>query len=386
MSCSVSARKIEKLLEIYSRPATDVTDSNDNPPVFNPGAYSLYVAENTAVGNTVQSVTATDDDAGSYGSLIYTIAGGNTGNVFRIETDGSVIGQIIIDQTLDYESITSYQLVVRATDGVGLTDDAVVTIQITGYNEHDPTFSPGSSSTEIISEDTAIDTLVIDLAATDNDHGDDGEIKYQIISGAASKFGINTLDGVVTVAGTLDRETTTSYAITVHAIDTGTIPGRKTGTYSLTVSITDINDEIPICTSTLYSASVSEDAANPTSVIQIDCPDADDDPNSINNDITYHITAGDTNGHFSIDISSGWVSTDNGLDRETVSSYSLTIEARDQGTNPQAYTSTTTLIILVTGKIVRDITCTIGGSTKHGKVLSGRFQCQYCIMHSPRPF
>ena len=41
------------------------------------------------------------------------------------------------------------------------------------------------------------------------------------------------------------------------------------------------------------------------------------------------------------------------LDFETKTSYQLVIEARDQGTNPAALTATTTLSVLVNGKIER---------------------------------
>ncbi|RMB96922.1 hypothetical protein DUI87_26993 [Hirundo rustica rustica] len=49
----------------------NVTDANDNPPVFSKSLYEARVAENLPVGSVVLQVRATDADAGSNGRVSY---------------------------------------------------------------------------------------------------------------------------------------------------------------------------------------------------------------------------------------------------------------------------------------------------------------------------
>ncbi|NXW26154.1 PCDG2 protein, partial [Circaetus pectoralis] len=57
----------------------EVSDVNDNAPVFEEAAYSAYVAENNAAGAPVLRVRARDADAGANGRVSYWLAGGSAG-------------------------------------------------------------------------------------------------------------------------------------------------------------------------------------------------------------------------------------------------------------------------------------------------------------------
>ncbi|NXH90108.1 PCDGE protein, partial [Edolisoma coerulescens] len=52
----------------------NVTDANDNPPVFSKRVYEARVAENPPVGSLVLRVRATDADAGSNGRVSYSFS------------------------------------------------------------------------------------------------------------------------------------------------------------------------------------------------------------------------------------------------------------------------------------------------------------------------
>ncbi|XP_064600895.1 protocadherin Fat 4-like [Liolophura sinensis] len=311
-----------------------VTDVNDNSPVFNPASYSNSLSENTASGATVVSLTSTDQDSGANGDITYSILSGNVGNVFRVEKHvPSGECRLIVDDVtnLNYDTMTSFSLVIRATDGGGLTADAPVSLQLTGYNDFPPVFSPTSSSTESVAENSSVNDVVIDLNATDADGGVDGTITYSISTGASGKFTIDPTTGVVVVSGSLDKETTASYAMDVLAVDGGTNPSARTATYSLTVDVTDVNDVAPVCTRSWYSAVITENTAPSVSVSQVSCTDADTD--SPNKDLVYSIVGGSGSGLFVIDASTGEVSTASGssFDRETVSSYTLSVLVSDNG-------------------------------------------------------
>lgn len=58
---------------------------NDNSPVFDDESYSFTILENTDVLNsTVFRVSASDQDIGSNGQIVYSIQSGNVGDVFII--------------------------------------------------------------------------------------------------------------------------------------------------------------------------------------------------------------------------------------------------------------------------------------------------------------
>lgn len=64
---------------------------------------------------TVQ-VVATDDDAGTFGQLVYSIISGNNDKVFNITTLADSTGLITTAASLDYELANSSTLVVQVAD------------------------------------------------------------------------------------------------------------------------------------------------------------------------------------------------------------------------------------------------------------------------------
>lgn len=109
----------------------NLTNVNE-PPVVNPQTFTI--AENTANGATVGTVAASDPDSGQ--SRTFSIVSGNTSNAFAIN---SSTGKITVNSSaaLDYETRTSFTLVVRVRDNgnPNLWTDAVVTVNLTNVNE-----------------------------------------------------------------------------------------------------------------------------------------------------------------------------------------------------------------------------------------------------------
>lgn len=55
--------------------------------------------------------------------------------------------------------------------------------------------------------------FVFDVNATDDDILSNGEVTYSIMHGDEGKFVINATSGVITTAGSLDRETKDIYTV-----------------------------------------------------------------------------------------------------------------------------------------------------------------------------
>ena len=75
--------------------------------------------------------------------------------------------------------------------------------------------------------------------------------------------------------GTLDYETTSSYTLGVNVIDGGSPP--KINSATLTVTVTNVDDNDPVCTASPYTFSVAEGSATSTAVGTVACTDADGD-------------------------------------------------------------------------------------------------------------
>ncbi|XP_046548571.1 LOW QUALITY PROTEIN: protocadherin Fat 4-like [Haliotis rubra] len=344
--CATDSGTVDAIKSTCETLTLTITDVNDNLPVFNPSTYTTNVDENTPTGTTVITVTATDADAAGFGTITYSIESGNTGTVFSI-TAGVIT---ITDNTgLNFETTQLFTLTVRATDGGGQTSDVIVSISVNPINENSPTFTP-ASSTETVPENSVVGHVVIDLDATDNDSGPDGQVTYSIISGSLGKFIIDPSTGVVTVSDVLDAESVSSYTVTIQATDAGTNPSPLSGTYILTVSVTDVNDATPSCTQAYYATAITESTAPTTSVQQIVCSDLD--INAPNNVLSYAKIAGDPGNLFDVDASTGLVSVAAAasFDRETTASYLLNVTVTDGGAT--ALSAVIHVFVSITGDVV----------------------------------
>lgn len=82
-----------------------------------------------------------------------------------------------------------------------------------------------------------------------------GRIFYEIASGDPERqFKINRMNGWISVAAPLDRETVPSYNLEVVALDQG-IPQRS-GSVSVNIEVSDANDNPPLFVETNHTAYV----------------------------------------------------------------------------------------------------------------------------------
>jgi hypothetical protein len=109
--------------------------------VVNTGAtnYNKVIAENTKIGTTLITVTATDHDEGLNGNVRYFIVGGDDNFDFTIDKSSGVIR---VQKNLNYERVHTYTLKVQAEDSGSVTRSAYadVTITILDVNDNKPFF------------------------------------------------------------------------------------------------------------------------------------------------------------------------------------------------------------------------------------------------------
>ena len=290
----------------------NLTDVNEDPTASD-ATFSL--AENSADGTVVVSVSASDVDAGD--SLSYAITGGDPTGVFAIN---ATTGEITVadGSQLDFETSPVFSLTVTVTDSGGLTDEAAVTVNLTDVNEE----PAASDATFALAENSADGTVVGSVSASDVDAGD--SLSYAITDGdPTGVFAINAATGEITVAdgSQLDFETSPIFSLTVTVTDSGGL----TDEAAVTVNLTDVNEEPTASDATFVLAENSGDGAVVGSVSASD-PDAGDS-------LSYAITDGDPTGVFAINATTGEITVADGsqLDFETSPVFNLTVTVTDAG-------------------------------------------------------
>ena len=211
----------------------NLTDVNEAPAVT---GFTTSIAENSALGTVVGSVSVSDPDAGD--TFSYALTNGNTSGAFAIDASGQIT--VANPAALDFETVPgqAFTLEVTVTDqgGTGLADTATVTVNLTDVNE-----APAVTGfTTSIAENSALGTVVGSVGVSDPDAGD--TFSYALTNGnTGGAFAIDA-SGQITVANpaALDFETTPSFTLTVQVQDQGGTG--LTDTATVTVNLTNANE------------------------------------------------------------------------------------------------------------------------------------------------
>jgi len=203
----------------------NLIDASDQAPVM--GDQNFSVAENSPAGTTVGTLVYTDGDTND--SHTFDITGGSGDGLFNIDSLGKIT--VAPGAQLNYEAVTSYNMTVEIEDEGGLTDTALVTVNVTNLNEN-PVVTP---ATFTLAEDAANGAVVGVVQANDPENS---ALTFSL--SGTTIFAINANSGQLTVANSalLDFETNPSISFSVQALD----EGGKTGSATITVNLTAVND------------------------------------------------------------------------------------------------------------------------------------------------
>ena len=301
--------------DTYSTQTFTITVNNVNDAPTDLASSNTTAGGGDAANTFIGNLTATDLDDETH---TFTISSGKDGAKFKI-VDGT---KLYTNAEMVYDD-QPYTLDIVATDDDGATYEKELTINVTDNNSL-PVVT--SSQTFTIAENANNGTAVSGnsgaIAATDADG--DGLSNWTIVSGNdAGKFALNASSGVITVAGGLDYETTTSYTLTVKVSDGSVFSATKT----ITINVTDINDLAPAVVDSSFS--INENVASGTSA---GTPRATDGDGSSTTFSGWTITSGNAAGKFAINSSTGAITTAASVNHEETSSYTLGITVSD-GTN-----------------------------------------------------
>ncbi|XP_078578476.1 cadherin-related family member 1-like isoform X1 [Branchiostoma floridae x Branchiostoma japonicum] len=313
----------------------------NQPPTFTQDMDYEQIPEDTPVGSTVYTLSATDADGDT---LTYGVSGQVSNNLFTVDPS---LGHVTLKTTLDREQTDEYQITVTVSDG---TNPQVVqnpTIFITDANDNSPVFQ-GIPYEVNVNESDVSQTSIFRVTASDADQGIGGTVSYFLEAGDESKFEVDRPTGVVNLKEELDYEESSVYQLRIRAQDGGgSLDGSQviqSSTTVLIVNVVDQDDQPPLFLGQPFSTQVNEDTPVGTSIITINARDGD---YGIDNPIVYS-TEGD-DGTFSIDSTTGVISLAKMLDRESKTDeggvYSFDVQARENSI--EARTTNTSVRITV---------------------------------------
>nr|XP_020469983.1 protocadherin-23 isoform X2 [Monopterus albus] len=322
-----------------------VLDENDNPPVFNQTEYHTSVPEHTPVMSAVCQVHATDLDLGSNGQITYEInrRQSDPNEIFSINKTSGVV---YLNKPLDFETQAFHELIIRATDNGAQPEysSTFVGVKVLDTNDNSPTINVlflSEAGDAVVSEAAAIGDYVARISVSDPDLEE--ERVAVILEGGDGMFNLKQTDDflyALCVNAELDREEKDLYELKVQASDFGSPPLSSEVVFLLKVA--DTNDCHPVFEKDVYIISISEDAPQGSSVIQMQARDADE---GVNSDIRFSILKSNQNTLISINPESGLVTTAAALDRETQMEVWFLVVAADGG--EPALSSTATVTVLV---------------------------------------
>lgn len=313
-----------------------ITVVNKAMPFFDKSFYYVSVNEDVVVHTPILSINATSPEGQN---IIYTIVNGDPFLQFDIGFDTGVISIIHL---LDFEAASSYHLTVRATDYLtGAHAEVDVDLIVQDINDNPPMFQKMSYRV-VLSETTMIGTPALQVIATDKDSDKNNVVRYQIFSdvhNSTDYFHIDSSSGLILTARMLDHELVQKYEFIVRATDNGFPP--LSSEVSVTVVVSDINDNPPIFNQLLYEAYVNELAPRSHFVTCIQASDAD---SSDFEKLEYSILSGNEKNNFMVDRKTGIITVLNHRKQRMESTYSLNVSVSDG-----VFTSTAQVHIKVWG-------------------------------------
>ncbi|XP_031221316.1 protocadherin beta-6-like [Mastomys coucha] len=307
----------------------EVVDINDNAPQFEQSLYEVQIPENSPLNALVVMVSARDLDAGIYGTVTYSLfQGGELSQPFVID---EITGEIRLKGALDFEVTPYYNIKIVATDTGGFSGKCSVAVQVVDVNDNAPKLTISSLTSSI--PENAPEAVVAVFSVSDPDSGDNGRMVCSIQN--ELPFLLKpTFENYYTLVteGPLDRESRAEYNITVTVTDLGT--PRLTTQHTITVQVSDINDNGPTFTQASYTMFVKENNSPALHIGTISATDLDSGSNA---HITYSLLLPPQVPHLSLnDLVS--INADNGqlfalrsLDYEALQAFEFHVGATDGG-------------------------------------------------------
>ncbi|XP_058852776.1 protocadherin gamma-A11-like isoform X2 [Acipenser ruthenus] len=321
-----------------------VLDANDNAPIFSQPVYKASVLENSLKGTLVATVNATDADKGSNAHVTYSFIHitDSVGEMFELDPHN---GEIKVAGQINFEKDKMYEINIQAKDDGGLTDSSNVIIDVIDVNDNAPVIKLKSFSSPI-PEDSLPGTVVALINVLDIDSGKNGQIHCSVNRNIPFKIKSSLTNYYTLVTDSiLDRETVSVYNITITTTDEGFPP--LSSNQTITLSISDINDNPPTFNQDLITAYIMENNSPGKSIASVQAKDPDWEHNAR---VSYFLIEAQINetpvsSFISINSDSGILYAVRSFDYEQIREFQIHVKAQDGGSLPLSSNVTVNIFV-----------------------------------------
>ncbi|XP_068554663.1 protocadherin beta-4-like [Anas acuta] len=212
----------------------DISDVNDNAPVFNQTSYTMYVRENNIPGVLVGAVSAVDSDAGPNAKVTYSLR-----PVHPTERDpcscismNSENGHVFVLRPLDYEQVRQLEVLVSATDAGSPPLSTNVTVRLLVVDENDnaplvlhPAQDSSPPSSELVPASAEVGDLVTKVVAVDADSGQNSWLSFHLLRATdPGLFAVGSQNGEVRLRRPVTERDAVKQKLEVLVRDNGRPP------------------------------------------------------------------------------------------------------------------------------------------------------------------
>ncbi|KAM3612431.1 uncharacterized protein V6R79_008258 [Siganus canaliculatus] len=229
-----------------------ISDVNDNAPVFERSSYEAYIVENNTPGLSIFTVKATDADWNQNARVSYILEDSSVNGVpvssyVSVSADSGVIHAV---RSFDYEQIKDFHFRVRAQDGGSPPLSSNVTVQILIQDQNDnppqvlyPVQTGGSMVAEMVPRSADVGYLVTKVVAVDVDSGQNAWLSYKLQKATdRALFEVGSQNGEIRTIRQVSDKDAVKQRLTVVVEDNGQ-PSRS-ATVIVNVAVADSFPEV----------------------------------------------------------------------------------------------------------------------------------------------
>uniref|UniRef100_A0A669BP24 Protocadherin 2 alpha c n=1 Tax=Oreochromis niloticus TaxID=8128 RepID=A0A669BP24_ORENI len=284
----------------------------------------------TAVGNVAKDLGL---DLGRLADRNLRVVQGTKRDLFDINPRDGVL---LVNQRLDREELCA-KTAPCVTNLKAVVENPLemhqVVVEILDVNDNSPKFPEDNYTMEVL-ESALVGSRFQLEGAHDLDVGLNSLHSYklnpyQYFRLETEEFGDDGKVPFLVLQRPLDREHTAQHWLLVTATDGG--KPSKSGTINVTVIVSDVNDNPPVCEKQKYTVTIKENATAGTFLLTVNASDSDE---GLNGEIEYSLKSklrGLSSDTFDLDSKTGKLAVKGRLDYEETQVYEIKVLAADKG-------------------------------------------------------
>nr|XP_034959423.1 protocadherin beta-16-like [Zootoca vivipara] len=217
-----------------------ISDVNDNPPMFEKPFYEMQLRENNIPGLLIGFIHAVDLDTAQNAKVTYSLLPGkvNDGPTSSYISINSETGNLYAIRSLDYEEVKDFHVAVRAVDSGSPPLSSEVTIHVQVVDENDnapfilyPLQNGTSPSNDLVPRGAETGYLVTKVVAVDRDSAQNSWLSYQLLKATEpGLFTVGAQNGEVTTLRPVSNRDSFKQNLVVVVRDNGHPPQSTSAT------------------------------------------------------------------------------------------------------------------------------------------------------------